>query len=209
VTEPSVSRAPAAPFIKLCGMTTPEAVSTALACNVDAIGFVFASSVRQVSTQRAGQLAAPARHRLACVAVTRHPSREEVAAILREFKPDILQTDIEDLDALELPRTLSVLPVMRAGPAPACALPRRVLFEGPVSGSGQTTDWRQAADLARRAEVILAGGLNPGNVADAIRHVRPFGVDVSSGVEQSPGIKSISKMEQFVAAARAAALEIA
>lgn len=194
-------------FIKLCGMTTPEAVSAALACEVDAIGFVFAPSVRQVEPARANQLAAPARHRVACVAVTRHPSRDDVAAILREFKPDILQTDIDDLDQLDLPRTLSVLPVLRPGAAPACELPRRVLFEGPVSGSGQTTDWRQAADLARRAEVILAGGLHPANVADAIRQVRPFGVDVSSGVEASPGIKSIQKIEQFVAAARAATLE--
>jgi phosphoribosylanthranilate isomerase len=196
-------------FIKICGMTTPEAVATALACEVDAIGFVFAESVRRVSTQRASELAAPARRRVPCVAVTRHPSREDVAAILREFKPDILQTDLEDIDSLDLPHSLSVLPVMRAGPAPACALPRRMLFEGPVSGSGQTTDWQQAAELARRADVILAGGLNPSNVGDAIRRVRPFGVDVSSGVEASPGIKSIQKMEQFVAAARTAALETA
>jgi phosphoribosylanthranilate isomerase len=195
------------PFIKVCGMTTPEAVATALILEIDAIGFVFAPSVRRVTTQRANELAAPARHRLACVAVTRHPSREEVADILREFQPDILQTDIEDLDRLDLPRTLSVLPVMRPGAAPACALPRRVLFEGPLSGSGQTTDWRQAAELARRAEVILAGGLRPANVADAIRQVQPFGVDVSSGVEEEPGIKSIRKIEQFVAAARAAAVE--
>ncbi len=196
-------------FIKICGMTTPEAVATALACEVDAIGFVFAQSVRRVSTQRASELAAPARRRVPCVAVTRHPSREDVAAILREFKPDILQTDLEDIDQLDLPHSLSVLPVMRAGPAPACALPRRVLFEGPVSGSGQTTDWQQAAELARRADVILAGGLNPSNVGDAIRRVRPFGVDVSSGVEASPGTKSVQKMEQFVAAARTAALETA
>jgi phosphoribosylanthranilate isomerase len=197
------------PFIKVCGMTTPEAVSAALSCQVDAIGFVFAESVRRVGTQRANELAAPARHRAACVAVTRHPSREDVAIILREFKPDILQTDLDDIDQLELPHTLSVLPVMRAGPAPACALPRRVLFEGPVSGSGQTTDWQQAAELARRVEVILAGGLHAANVGDAIRQVQPFGVDVSSGVERSPGIKSIQKIEQFVAAARAAAMEIA
>jgi phosphoribosylanthranilate isomerase len=197
------------PFIKVCGMTTPEAVSMALDCEVDAIGFVFANSVRRVSTQRANELAAPARHRVACVAVTRHPSREEVATILREFKPDILQTDLDDIDQLELPHTLSVLPVMRAGPAPACALPRRVLFEGPVSGSGQTTDWQQAAELARRVEVILAGGLHAANVGGAIRQVQPFGVDVSSGVERSPGIKSIQKIEQFVAAARAAAMESA
>jgi phosphoribosylanthranilate isomerase len=190
-------------------MTTPEAVAMALDCEVDAIGFVFANSVRRVSAQRANELAVPARQRVACVAVTRHPSREEVAAILRDFKPDILQTDLEDLEQLDLPRTLGVLPVMRAGPAPACALPRRLLFEGPTSGSGQTTDWQQAAELARRVEVILAGGLHPANVGAAIRQVQPFGVDVSSGVERSPGIKSIQKIEQFVAAARAAAMESA
>jgi len=197
------------PFIKICGMTTPEAVQAALDCGVDAIGFVFAASVRQVSPQRARELAAPARHRVACVAVTRHPQPPAIAAILREFKPDILQTDIEDLDMLDLPRTLSVLPVMRPTSQPACALPARVLFEGPVSGSGQTTDWQEAAAMARRTQVILAGGLNPANVADAIRHVRPFGVDVSSGVEQAPGIKNPGKIEQFVAAARAAVLETA
>ncbi len=196
-------------YIKICGMTTPEAVRAALDCEVDAIGFVFASSVRNVSTARARELAAPARRRVACVAVTRHPRREDVDAILREFKPDILQTDIDDIEALALPRELSVLPVMRPGPQPACALPARVLFEGPVSGSGQTTDWDEAAALARRAQVILAGGLDPHNVAAAVRQVRPFGVDVSSGVEESPGLKSTRKIEQFVAAAMAAALELA
>jgi phosphoribosylanthranilate isomerase len=194
-------------FVKICGMTTPAAVSAAVACEVDAIGFVFAKSVRRVTPQRASELAAPARHKVACAAVMRHPTRAEVDEVLREFRPDFLQTDIEDLDTLALPRELAVLPVLRPGPKPACAIPRRVLYEGPVSGSGQRADWDAAADLATRLEVILAGGLNPDNVAAAIRHVRPFGVDVSSGVEESPGIKSTVKIEQFVAAARMAALE--
>jgi phosphoribosylanthranilate isomerase len=197
------------PFIKVCGMTTSDAVRAALDCRVDAIGFVFAESLRQVSAQRASQLAAPARQRVACVAVTRHPRREAVHAILREFRPDILQTDLEDLDALDLPRELSVLPVLRSGTRDGCTLPPRFLYEGPVSGSGQTTDWNDAAGLALRAQLILAGGLHPHNVGDALRQVRPFGVDVSSGVEVSPGIKSPEKIAQFVAAARAAALEIA
>jgi phosphoribosylanthranilate isomerase len=196
------------PFIKICGMTTPLAVDVSLACEVDAIGFVFAQSVRQVTTQRANELAAPARRRVACVAVTRHPTREQVEYILSEFKPDILQTDIEDLAKLELPRELSVLPVVRPGPQGACVLPGRILFEGPVSGSGQTTDWDTAAELALRAQVILAGGLDPVNVGIAVRRVRPFGVDVSSGVEASPGVKSSEKIEKFVAAARMAALEL-
>jgi len=196
------------PFIKICGMTTPAAVSAALACEVSAIGFVFATSVRRLTTQRASELAAPARNRVACVAVTRHPTRESVEAILRDFKPDILQTDIEDLEGLELPRTLSVLPVMRPETQSAFPLPGRVLFEGPMSGSGLTTDWEAAAELALRCQLILAGGLNPLNVGIAMRQVRPFGVDVSSGVEDQPGIKSADKIEKFVAAARMAALEL-
>jgi phosphoribosylanthranilate isomerase len=207
MTQPAPARE-RAPFIKICGMTTEAAVASALQCEVDAIGFVFAPSVRRVTTARANQLAASARQRAACVAVTRHPTRAEVEEILREFKPDILQTDIDDLAALDLPRTLGVLPVMRPGNAGASELPRRVLFEGPVSGSGLTTDWDGAAQLARRVELILAGGLNPLNVAQGLRHVRPFGVDVSSGVESAPGIKSTEKIEQFVAAARMAALEL-
>jgi phosphoribosylanthranilate isomerase len=199
---------PGQPFIKICGMTTPLAVSTALSCEVDAIGFVFAASVRQVTTQKANELAASARGKAACVAVTRHPTRDQVREILRDFRPDILQTDIDDIEGLGLPATLAVLPVMRPAPPGACELPRRVLFEGPVSGSGQTTDWDAATQLARRCEVILAGGLNPANVGIAIRQVRPFGVDVSSGVEDSPGIKSADKIEKFVAAARAVALEL-
>ena len=77
-----------------------------------------------------------------------------------------------------------------------------------MSGSGQTTDWDAAAELARRCQLILAGGLNPLNVGVAMRQVRPFGVDVSSGVEDQPGVKSAEKIEKFVTAARMAALEL-
>jgi phosphoribosylanthranilate isomerase len=194
-------------FIKICGMTTPVAVDASLACEVAAIGFVFAQSVRQVDTRRANELAAPARRKVACVAVMRHPTRAQVEEVLRDFQPDILQTDIDDLEKLDLPKTLGVLPVMRPGPHGACVMPGRILFEGPVSGSGQTTDWNTAADLATRTQLILAGGLNPVNVGVAVRQVRPFGVDVSSGVEEQPGIKSGEKIEKFVTAARFAALE--
>jgi phosphoribosylanthranilate isomerase len=197
-----------APFIKICGMTSPGAVDAAIACDVDAIGFVFAESVRRVDTARANELARAARRRVACVAVMRHPTPGEVDEVLREFRPDILQMDFDDLIELSLPRELSVLPVLRPGPRPACDLPPRLLFEGPVSGSGRTTDWDAAADLARHAQLILAGGLTPQNVAAAIHHVRPFGVDTSSGVEEAPGVKNTGLIEAFVAAARMAALEL-
>ena len=81
---------------------------------------------------------------------------------------------------------------------------RTWLFEGARSGQGETVDWSHAAELAKRGKMILAGGLAPDNVADAIATVRPFGVDVSSGVESSPGQKSSQRILEFIDAARAA-----
>jgi phosphoribosylanthranilate isomerase len=77
-----------------------------------------------------------------------------------------------------------------------------LLFEGAVSGAGRTCDWEAAAEVARRSELVLAGGLDPANVAAAIAAVRPFGVDVSSGVEAHPGVKDPQAVERFVKAAR-------
>jgi len=193
-------------WIKICGMTTPEAVAAATDAGVDAIGFVFAHSPRRLSTERAHELAAPARGRLRCVAVTRHPTQAALEEILAVFKPDILQTDAGDLQTLRLPAALEWLPVIRVGKTLPADLPPRILFEGPMSGSGVAADWRTAHDLARRTQVVLAGGLSSGNVAAAIVAVRPFGVDVSSGVEERPGIKSPLAIMEFVAAARAAAV---
>src|SRR4051794_21186927 len=102
-------------WIKVCGMTTDDAVEAALAAGVDAIGFVFAESKRQVTPERASQLAAPARGKVRCIAVTRHPEQSAVDEIIAVFKPDVLQTDIEDFRALKLPATLERLPVVRAG----------------------------------------------------------------------------------------------
>ena len=84
-------------------------------------------------------------------------------------------------------------------------LPPRLLFEGARSGTGRTADWSAAQALARRTQLVLAGGLNAGNVAAAIAAVRPFGVDVSSGVEEAPGVKSPAAIADFVQAVRAAA----
>jgi phosphoribosylanthranilate isomerase len=195
-------------WIKVCGMTSEQAVATALAERADAIGFVFAPSVRQLEPTRAAQLAAPARGRILCVAVTLHPSQAAIDQILREFNPDVLQTDLADIAQLRLPSQLAVLPVLRAGAALPAALasvvPPRILFEGPRSGTGVATDWTQAGTLARRTQLILAGGLTPHNVAAAIAAVHPFGVDVSSGVESTPGQKDSRKIIEFIQAARAA-----
>jgi phosphoribosylanthranilate isomerase len=196
-------------WIKVCGMTTTEAVRAALDAGVDAIGFVFAASKRRVTPEHAVELALPARGRVRCIAVTKHPTQSDVDEIITVFQPDVFQTDWQDLQTLQLPRELSVLPVLRAGGGEPQHLPARVLFEGPVSGTGMPTDWPAAHAMARRTEVILAGGLSPANVAAAIAEVHPFGVDVSSGVESAPGIKSPQKIASFVSAARAAASAVA
>jgi phosphoribosylanthranilate isomerase len=193
-------------WIKICGMTTPDAVAAALDAGADAIGFVFAESVRRVNPAIATRLAASARGRVRCVAVTRHPSQHEIDEILGGFRPDVLQTDAADLPGLKLPRELELLPVLRREPDASAALPPRVLFEGGASGTGVTCDWTAAGRVARRSQLVLAGGLNPRNVAAAIAEVVPFGVDVSSGVESRPGVKSPSEIASFVLAARGAAL---
>jgi len=189
-------------WIKICGMTTPAAVSAALEAGVDAIGFVFADSVRRVTPEFACELAAPARGRVACVAVTRQATQHELDDMLAAFAPDVLQADPSDLQGIRLPSQLSVLSVVRAGAEPPQPLPERVLFEGAVSGTGLACDWTAARALATRTELVLAGGLSASNVAAAISAVQPFGVDVSSGVEERRGIKSARKIARFVEAAR-------
>jgi phosphoribosylanthranilate isomerase len=191
-------------WIKICGMTTPDAIATALEAGVDALGFVFAQSPRQLTPEAAAQLSRPARGRVRCVAVTRHPQQAALDEVLRVFRPDVLQTDESDFATLNLPATLERLPVVRAGATPPAPLPARLLFEGPQSGTGKPSDWSAARRLAQRTELLLAGGLDAGNVAAAIAAAQPFGVDVSSGVEARPGIKSPLKIIQFAAAARAA-----
>ena len=194
-------------WIKVCGMTTAEAVTAAIDAGVDAIGFVFAESVRQLTPQTAAALARPARGRVRCVAVTRHPEQRALDEILNVFRPDLLQTDAADFAALRLPATLERLPVVREGEAPPETLPRRLLFEGPASGQGCVSDWDAARSLAARTGLVLAGGLSADNVGAAIAAVQPFGVDVSSGVEERPGLKSPAHIVSFVAAVRRACEE--
>jgi phosphoribosylanthranilate isomerase len=191
-------------WIKICGLTTREAIETAINERVDAIGFVFAPSKRQVSAKQAVDLTRGISSSVLRVAVMQHPAQSLVDEVLAVFKPDVLQTDFEDIAGLTLPVGLSVVPVMRAGKSLPSALPPRILFEGPVSGTGETADWMRAETLASQTQLILAGGLNPSNVAQAIVMVKPFGVDVSSGVESAPGVKDVERMREFVRAVRMA-----
>jgi phosphoribosylanthranilate isomerase len=204
-----MSGLPQSLWIKICGLTDEAAVAAALQAGVDAIGFVFSPSPRQIQPSVAARLAAPARGRALCIAVTRHPQQPLLDEIVRDFKPDGWQTDIGDLGILKVPRQLPILPVLRSGSLALESPPRRFLFEGAVSGQGVTSDWTEAARLAQDSQLILAGGLRPDNVAAAISEVRPFGVDVSSGVEAQPGKKSPPLIAAFVAAARAAHARLA
>lgn len=190
------------PWIKICGLTTHEGVHAAAAAGADAIGFVFAPSKRRVTPARAVELAQAAGGRVLRVAVMLHPPQSLLDEVWSAFRPDVLQTDAEDLAALRIPAGLQVLPVVRAGGWRSQEVAARVLFEGAVSGAGETADWDEAARLARGRELVLAGGLNPTNVASAVERVQPFGVDVSSGVESAPGVKDPLRIYEFVREAR-------
>jgi phosphoribosylanthranilate isomerase len=190
-------------FVKICGLTTPEGVAAAVKAGADAAGFVFSASPREVTPAQARKLAAALPPTLRRVAVFRHPPPGWISRVLEEFPADWVQSDAADLPGVDLGGA-EVLPVFRSGAPLPELLPELLLFEGPQSGAGNVADWEAAAGLARRPRAVLAGGLRPDNVAAALATVRPWGVDVSSGVESSPGIKDPALVAAFVAAARRA-----
>ena len=191
-------------FVKICGLKSPEAVEAALEAGADALGFVFAESPREVTPEQAKALCAAVPPNVKRVAVMKHPHKEQWERVLSIFEPDWLQSDAEDFRWIKLPPSCVALPVYRDSNAPADSdLPDRLLFEGTHSGSGRVADWDEAAGLARVVEVILAGGLTAKNVADAVNFVRPWGVDVSSGVERERGEKDPALIREFVARVRA------
>lgn len=191
-------------WVKICGLTTEEGVAAAVAAGADAIGFVFAPSKRKVNARRAAELTRNVPAAVTRVAVMLHPAQSLVDEVWEIFRPDVLQTDAEDLAHLAIPEGLRLIPVVREGGILPAPLPQRLLFEGGVSGVGQTADWSRAAQLATQAQLILAGGLNPENIAAAVARVRPYGVDVSSGVESQLGFKDAARIQEFVRAARTA-----
>ena len=191
-------------FVKICGIMDLAGLEAAVEAGADAVGFVFhAPSSRNVVPAGAALLAARLPRSMMTVAVTLHPDQRLVDEVLAAFQPDAWQSDAADIATLEIPGEMQRWPVYRGGEV-LQALPPRVLFEGAQSGAGQVANWSLAARWARATEVILGGGLTPSNVAAAVKAVRPFGVDVSSGVELAPGRKDPQRVGEFVAAARAA-----
>ncbi len=192
-------------WIKICGLKSREAVAAAAAAGADAVGFVFhAESPRNLSVDEARGLQDAVPPGVERVAVFLHPSQALVESVIDAIRPDRIQVDAGDLASLQLPRAQGVLAVVRSGERLPEPLPVRLLLEGERSGAGEKADWSQAALVARRTQLVLAGGLDAANVADAVRMVRPFGVDVSSGVESARGVKDLSRIREFIGAARAA-----
>jgi phosphoribosylanthranilate isomerase len=192
-------------WIKICGLVTPEAIDAAVGAGADAVGFVFhAASPRNLSPAQARALRQLVPPDVERVAVFLHPEQALVDAALEAVEPDWLQADAADLADLRLPADQRLLPVLRSGGAAPAELPARCLFEGARSGAGERADWSEAARFARLTDVVLAGGLDPRSVATALRAVRPFGVDVSSGVERERGVKDATRIVEFIGAARAA-----
>ena len=192
-------------LVKICGMTSMDAIDAAVEAGAGAVGFVFhAPSPRRLTPWQAARLAERLPKGVLAVAVTLHPAQEEVDRVLDEFRPDAWQTDAEDFGRFDLPAGIERWPVLRAKSAEAAPLARRVLFDASQSGIGRRARWDDAESIARQSELILGGGLDAANVAQAIAAVRPFGVDVSSGVESAPGVKDAARIRAFVQAARAA-----
>jgi phosphoribosylanthranilate isomerase len=195
----------AALWIKICGLRTAAAIEVAAAAGANAVGFVFHdASPRNLSLAAAHELQRAVPAGVERVAVFLHPAQWLVDAIIEAIRPDRIQADSGDLARLRLPQGQAVLPVLRSGVALPAPLPPRLLVEGVRSGAGEKADWARAAVLAPRTQLVLAGGLDAGNVAKAVRTVRPFGVDVSSGVESVRGVKDPARIREFIGAARAA-----
>ena len=201
--------------IKLCGLTRPEDIETANALTPDYIGFVFAEKSRRYI---APEIAARLRERLnpeipaAGVFVDAPP--EQVAELLNKDTIQIAQLHGQEDEAyIRALRALTDRPIWKAfkitAPgdlaAAAASSADLVLLDNGPGGTGESFDWALLRDFHTRP-YVLAGGLNPENAAAAIAALRPFGLDVSSGIE-SEGRKDPGKMEKFVRAVREADIQ--
>lgn len=184
-------------FIKICGITDLEAAQVSAEAGADAIGFVFSPSPREIHVPAARVIADAVRDRLQIVAVFRDEPQRHIRQVVDGLEPDIVQADFHALpDDLEV----GVLPVIREGQSGS--VPEGMfLYEGARSGVGRSVDAEVARDIATRGSMVLAGGLTPLNVGRLIRGVRPYGVDVSSGVEVAPGLKDPQLIESFISEA--------
>ena len=185
--------------VKICGLSTKEAVKTAVSAGADYIGFVFAPSKRQVTLEQAAELAKLIPVNVKKVGVFVSPSRAELLEAVDKVGLDFVQVHGKVVDKLfeNLPcGSIQAVQVDEGGHVPNSQADY-LLFDAPVAGSGQTFDWGQLDTTELAQPFFIAGGLNEDNVARAIQHFSPFAVDVSSGVE-TDGQKDHEKIRRFI-----------
>jgi phosphoribosylanthranilate isomerase len=211
-------------LVKICGLSTPETLDVALGAGADMVGFVrFPKSPRHVSLDLGHRLSLQARGRAQRVVLLVNPEDEAIAQAIEAINPDLIQLHgSESPERVAEIRSMVRRPVMKAfGIAEASDLQALGPYAGGVDhilldakpprttdalpgGNGISFDWRLLNRLDPRLFFMLSGGLNPDNVAEAIRLTKPQAVDVSSGVESGPGLKDPARIEAFIRAARTA-----
>lgn len=185
--------------VKICGLSNIEAVETAVSAGADYIGFVFAPSKRQVTFEKAAELAKFIPADVKKVGVFVSPSRADLLEAIEKVGLDLVQVHDQVADDLfeDLPcASIQAVQVDGDGHVPNSQADY-LLFDAPVAGSGQTFDWGQLDTTELAQPFFIAGGLNEDNVARAIQHFSPFAVDVSSGVE-TDGQKDHEKIRSFI-----------
>jgi phosphoribosylanthranilate isomerase len=211
-------------LIKICGLNMPEAVDAALDAGADAVGFVFfPPSPRHLGFEAARALGGRVRDRALKVALAVDAADDWLAAVIEALRPDMLQLHgKETRDRVVMVRTRFGLPVIKALPIAERAdltpirlyasVADRLLFDARApreatrpGGLGKSFDWRLLEGIDPGVPFMLSGGLDAGNVAEALRITNAPAVDVSSGVERAPGEKDPEKIRAFVRAARNAA----
>lgn len=200
-------------FIKVCGITSVNDALHAIEQGATAVGFVlWDKSPRAVAVDRATEIIAKLPSHVMTVGVFVNEPIDSIRTTAKRAGLTAVQLHGDEppayADALDWPviRAVSVSEIDRV--ADAWPVDTALLVDNidPVrrGGTGAAVDWSRAAGVAKTRRIVLAGGLTPDNVASAIRAVRPFGVDVSSGVESAPGVKDFDKVTQFISNARLA-----
>ena len=189
--------------VKICGLSTKEAVKTAVSAGADYIGFVFAPSKRQVTVEQATELAKFIPSHIQKVGVFVSPSRTQLLEAIDKVGLDLVQIHGQVADDLfeNLPcGSIQAVQVDGDGHVPNSQADY-LLFDAPVAGSGQTFDWGRLDTTELAQPFFIAGGLNEANVEEAIQHFTPYAVDVSSGVE-TDGQKDHEKIRRFIERAK-------
>ncbi|WAH95560.1 phosphoribosylanthranilate isomerase [Arthrobacter sp. MMS18-M83] len=197
-------------FVKVCGLSTPESVQAAVESGADAVGFVLTKSPREVSPDRARDLLVHVPEGVAAVGVFRHETAADAVATAREAGLEWVQLHgsrtPEDIKAVH-DAGMRLVRAVTMGAAPEEFEEwgeELLLIDAAVPGSGESWDYSSVRKLGLgERQWLLAGGLTPSNVGAAAREAEAWGVDVSSGVESSRGVKDLDLVRAFVKAAKA------